>query len=235
MRIWPDNDEVGAKYAADVATILRALGCTVTVLDAAAMDLPAKGDAADWASPATTLADLDVLPWKRWIAEGIGTQDEPMPQSEEGAGDAGVALTNDEGRPRPQAEVLIDLGRQHYLFHDSGGEAFTRVTVGNRHAVYLVNSNDYREHLAREFYTLSGKGCNRNAPPMPWPHFRLSRSSTGLRRPFTCESASWTMPSSSTWATNRRSCCCHGRRAEDQLRSDQFQTHWQAPAIAAPA
>lgn len=76
--------------------------------------------------------------------------------------DASVQTVNEEGRPRPQASILIDLGRNHYLFHDHGGDAFARVTVGARKAVYPIIGTDYREHLAREFYMLSGKGCNRN-------------------------------------------------------------------------
>ena len=35
--IWPDNDEPGAKYALEVATILTGLGCEVAAIDAAAL------------------------------------------------------------------------------------------------------------------------------------------------------------------------------------------------------
>lgn len=62
--VWPDNDEPGKAYAGDVAHKLLALGCTVSAVDIAGLDLPPKGDAADWAEmrPAATLSDLVALP-----------------------------------------------------------------------------------------------------------------------------------------------------------------------------
>jgi len=62
--IWPDADEPGAQYASDVADKLLALGCTVQVIDVAALGLPPKGDAFDWiaAHPQATAADVLVLP-----------------------------------------------------------------------------------------------------------------------------------------------------------------------------
>ena len=64
-----------------------------------------------------------------------------------------------EGRPRKQADILIDIGRGHDLFHDNARNAYAR--VGN--AVYLTESTAYREVLAESFLNLTGKGCNRNA------------------------------------------------------------------------
>lgn len=48
VRVWPDHDTAGAKYAADVAERLRAIGCDVECLDVAALGLPDKGDCVDW-------------------------------------------------------------------------------------------------------------------------------------------------------------------------------------------
>lgn len=64
VRIWPDNDGPGAKYADAVAERLRALGCAVGVLDAAALNLPEKGDCVDWlaANPGATADDAAALP-----------------------------------------------------------------------------------------------------------------------------------------------------------------------------
>jgi len=67
VRLWPDNDKAGTKYADDVATRLHVLGCAVDVLDVAEMGLPAKADAADW-----TGTDLDALPWRRWTPAVTG-------------------------------------------------------------------------------------------------------------------------------------------------------------------
>ncbi|MEP6605786.1 MAG: DUF3631 domain-containing protein, partial [Nitrosospira sp.] len=48
MVIWPDNDEHGAQYAAEVMTCLQSIAASVIVLDISHMNLPAKGDAFDW-------------------------------------------------------------------------------------------------------------------------------------------------------------------------------------------
>jgi 5S rRNA maturation endonuclease (ribonuclease M5) len=64
VRIWSDNDEAGKRYGEAVAGKLRGLGCTVRMVDVAALNLPPKGDAVDWlkANPAATLADIAALP-----------------------------------------------------------------------------------------------------------------------------------------------------------------------------
>lgn len=60
VRLWPDNDKAGGQYADAVEAILRALGCTVERVDAAALGLPAGGDVVDWLDAGG--ADLDALP-----------------------------------------------------------------------------------------------------------------------------------------------------------------------------
>ncbi len=62
--VWPDNDPAGMKYAEAAGDLLRAMGCDVEVLDAAALGLPAKGDAVDWLAlhPKASGDDLDALP-----------------------------------------------------------------------------------------------------------------------------------------------------------------------------
>ncbi len=62
--LWPDHDAPGSKYADEVAAILRALGCTVELIDVAPLGLPDKGDAVDWLAlhPDATAADVLALP-----------------------------------------------------------------------------------------------------------------------------------------------------------------------------
>lgn len=64
VTIWPDNDEAGLRYGADVSERLRPLGCRVRLVDVAALNLPPKGDAVDWLAmdPAATAADVLRLP-----------------------------------------------------------------------------------------------------------------------------------------------------------------------------
>lgn len=46
--LWPDHDEPGMKYMAEVAAILRRLGCVVEMIDIDPLHLPVKGDCVDW-------------------------------------------------------------------------------------------------------------------------------------------------------------------------------------------
>jgi putative DNA primase/helicase len=65
VRVWPDRDEAGAAYGADVARLAREAGAaSVEVLDVAALGLSEGGDVVDWlaAHPGATLRDLEALP-----------------------------------------------------------------------------------------------------------------------------------------------------------------------------
>ncbi|CAG0994334.1 hypothetical protein MTYP_02455 [Methylophilaceae bacterium] len=46
--IWPDNDDPGTKYAAQVCECLQGVAASVITLDMSGLNLPAKGDAFDW-------------------------------------------------------------------------------------------------------------------------------------------------------------------------------------------
>lgn len=61
--IWPDHDGPGSKYADEVAAKLRALGCTVEIIDVGPLGLPDTGDAVDWLAmhPDATAADVLAL------------------------------------------------------------------------------------------------------------------------------------------------------------------------------
>jgi len=62
--VWPDSDNAGAKYADAVTAKLHALGCSVEIIDVAALAMPDKGDCVDWlaVNPKATNADVDTLP-----------------------------------------------------------------------------------------------------------------------------------------------------------------------------
>lgn len=74
-----------------------------------------------------------------------------------------VATHTDEGRPRKQADVLIDIGMRHRVFHDEGGDPYAVINLDGRTAVFRMYSTDYGDWLGREYYGLTGKGANRNA------------------------------------------------------------------------
>lgn len=64
VTIWPDNDEPGRRYAAEVTAILRRLGNKVQWVDVVALGLLEGGDYVDWrkAHPTATAADVEALP-----------------------------------------------------------------------------------------------------------------------------------------------------------------------------
>lgn len=88
VTIWPDNDKAGQRYAEAVKTELDAIGCDVSMIDVAALALPAKGDCVDWLAmnPDATADDIGRLP-KTAPPESTESGDqgaiEPMPHTRE--------------------------------------------------------------------------------------------------------------------------------------------------------
>ena len=82
--IWRDNDEAGKRYAEEVATILTGLGCTVSFVDVAKLDLPPKGDAVDWLGlhPGATAADVLALPTVEAETAAEPTEEQADPQAD---------------------------------------------------------------------------------------------------------------------------------------------------------
>lgn len=80
VRLWPDNDAAGAKYADDVADRLRAIGCVVERLDVSGLGLPDKGDCVDWLAlhPEATAGDIAALAVEKQSTEIIGAAPEPL-------------------------------------------------------------------------------------------------------------------------------------------------------------
>ena len=62
--LWPDNDPPGLEHMQRVAAKLRALGCSVAIIDVSRLELPEHGDCVDWlvAHTAVTPVDLANLP-----------------------------------------------------------------------------------------------------------------------------------------------------------------------------
>ena len=60
ITIWPDADEPGCKYAKTVTDKLRAICCSVRIMDVTALALPEKGDVVDWlqSHPGATAAAI---------------------------------------------------------------------------------------------------------------------------------------------------------------------------------
>lgn len=63
VRLWPDHDGAGARYADKVEARLRALGCVMERIDVMPLNLPDKGDCVDWlqVNPLATADDVLAL------------------------------------------------------------------------------------------------------------------------------------------------------------------------------
>jgi len=83
VRIWPDHDDAGQRYAEAVAKKLAPLGCDVRVLDVAALGLDIKGDAADWltTNPAATAIDVLALACKEGARAELEADEQVKPES----------------------------------------------------------------------------------------------------------------------------------------------------------
>lgn len=70
-----------------------------------------------------------------------------------------IPLFDDNGKPRRQGDILIDLGKKHRLFHNKDGTAYARDGV----AVYPIESPSYKEKLMHLYLNLTGKGASRTS------------------------------------------------------------------------
>lgn len=75
---------------------------------------------------------------------------------------AKIDLTDDDGKKKSQATLLIELGSRFELFHDPDRNAYA-VDPGDVRRVYPVRSSDFRQRLSGDFFSLTDRGCNGNA------------------------------------------------------------------------
>ena len=80
--IWPDNDEPGPQYAADVVKCLQGIAASVAVLNITPLNLPHQGDAVDWLQSGGNLDGLQALIDSSRPPEAIGSDSR-------GSGDGG--------------------------------------------------------------------------------------------------------------------------------------------------
>lgn len=64
VRIWPDNDSSGQTHALAVASLLKAMNCSVAIVDVSQLDLSKGGDFIDWQKiyPDSTVEQVLSLP-----------------------------------------------------------------------------------------------------------------------------------------------------------------------------
>lgn len=148
IRIWPDNDEAGQRYALAVTEELLALGCTVFRVDVALLDLPPKGDVMDWlaSNPNATMADIALIPT-------LGREE--TLRAEEGV-NAAESTNNDDRGSQSQSSALVAFVEAHaLLFHDQNSDVFAQ-DMGTRETRRL-DGRQFRDWLVANFYQTTGK------------------------------------------------------------------------------
>jgi len=118
--VWPDHDDPGRKYAADVRTILEGLGANVQVLDPARFGLRPGEDLADWVNhhpdetpDLTTTAKTDAPFDNEWMAGLDRSQTSKLIPN---ARSLGLILRND-----PKFSSLRFNEFSGVVCHDDGG------------------------------------------------------------------------------------------------------------------
>ena len=99
---------------------------------------------------------------KRGQRRSITLVDVAEPQSSDDVAST-ISLYDAEGRKRPQADVLLEIGSSHALFRDPAGDVYAQLQCDAHLEVHAVESKAYREHLAGAYYGIAKKGCSRNA------------------------------------------------------------------------
>jgi hypothetical protein len=84
-------------------------------------------------------------------------------QRRDRAGKPSISLFDDDGRPKSQATVLIDLAAQWEVFHDTDNIGYIVIIRNSTREVWPIRSTAFKQWLSGAFYRLADKGCNGNA------------------------------------------------------------------------
>ena len=74
-----------------------------------------------------------------------------------------IDIFDDDGRPKSQATLLLEISDQWEHFHDEDRRAYGVINDDGVRQVWPVRSDGYRHKLSWEYFKLTGKGHNRNA------------------------------------------------------------------------
>lgn len=136
--IWPDHDEAGASYAKAAQAVLQGLGCTVSVVDVAALGLPSKGDAMDWLETSVDTTAMDVFALPVVAAETT------------------VESSGDEKEKVSQASQLVTFVEAHAeLFHDQNGDVYAHEK--DSRTTWRIESRAFKDWLQAMFFGATGK------------------------------------------------------------------------------
>jgi putative DNA primase/helicase len=165
VAIWPDADEPGWKYAADVPRALAAIGAA-----SVAIVQPPDGVKSGW-DPADALEEG----WNKERARALIEAAKPAAEAlhaahgsargtaadgSRGGNDTsgGDGSEADGGRRRgpPQRDLVVALVEGAELWHDPSGEAFVTCDMNDHRENHGVRSRSFKTWLAGEYYQTHG-------------------------------------------------------------------------------
>jgi hypothetical protein len=74
-----------------------------------------------------------------------------------------VTLFDEEGKRKSQSTLLVELGNQCKLFHDSEGAGYAVTTVDTHYECWKLRTKGFKEWLRKKFFELTSKGCSSKA------------------------------------------------------------------------
>ena len=137
VRIWPDNDEAGNKYAHAVAEQLLHLGCRVTIIDVSQLGLAEKGDAVDWVGTHPKATQDDVM-----ALAVIASKVRPDVRKE--------ATPTSKPSTQSAAKKLVAIGEEAELFHDERREGYAVVKQDGTHMTLRLRGEEFKSWLSRQ-------------------------------------------------------------------------------------
>lgn len=157
---WPDNDEAGQRYIANVASELRLLGCTLLLIDISILDLPHKGDIVDWLAlnPTATAKEVLALPTinitQLPAGEIVLPDGQPLSTGKE---DAECDGGNDEknGKQSQTSLLVAFVETRAELFHDKNNDVYAQDLITQE--TRRLDGRQFKDWLVANFYQQTGK------------------------------------------------------------------------------
>jgi len=92
----------------------------------------------------------------------VGVNDKPLTKNQSQGNDT-TSKKEIEDKPK-QDEILIGIATKHCdFFHDSQGEAFAKISVNNYTEIWNINSQGFRDWIARQLWLKYRNGLSRNS------------------------------------------------------------------------
>jgi hypothetical protein len=167
--IVADKDETGRKHAAAVAEKLTSIARLVKIVECPDRDGKAVKDAADFFAAGGTADELRSLVEREPEFIPATKQQSAKPDSAAseypGGNDEPESDEQDNQNPKKNSAAtrLVKLADEFTFIHDQQSRPFVRLDINGHREVWPVNSIQFRNLLARTFYTRTRTAINRNA------------------------------------------------------------------------